>query len=171
MICQNCGKRTATMHIKTIVNGKLTQYHLCPECAREKGYDSMFGGWNLDFGNLLGGLIGRNRPEEQVMRCPKCGSAFAEIAKTGKIGCAECYKTFRSQLLPAIQKIHGTTQHKGKTPGSSALRIQNSDHQLMPVQETPLEEKKRLLKKAIEEQEFEQAAVLRDEIKEMENHG
>lgn len=170
MICQACGKRTATTHIKTIVNGKLTQYHLCSECAKEKGYGNLFGSWNLDFGNMLGGLIGGNQVKEDVLRCKKCGASFSEIAKTGKLGCAECYTTFRRQLLPVIQRIHGTTRHKGKTPGSSALRITDHNNQMMAVRESPIEEKKRLLRQAIEAQEFEKAAVLRDEIKEMENH-
>ncbi len=171
MICQSCGKKTATTHIKTIVNGKLTEYHLCADCAKEKGYGSLFGGWGLDFGNMLSGLIGTGRPEEKVLRCEKCGSSFAEISKTGKLGCSECYRVFRRQLLPVIQRVHGTTKHKGKTPGSSALRVADSNSQMMPVKESPVEEKKRLLQKAVEAQEFETAAVLRDEIKEMENHG
>lgn len=171
MICQSCGKKAATTHIKTIVNGKLTEYHLCGDCAREKGYGSIFNSWNMDFSSLLGGLIGRGGPEGSVLRCEKCGSSFEEISRTGKIGCAQCYQTFRSQLLPVIQRIHGTTRHKGKTPGSSALRIPESGGQIMPVKESALDEKKRLLKKAVEAQEFERAAVLRDEIKELENHG
>ena len=170
MICQSCGKKTATTHIKTIVNGKLTEYHLCPDCAKEQGYGSFFDQWNLGFGNMLGGLLGKTHPEETVLRCKKCGATFSEIAKTGNLGCEECYHTFRRQLLPLIQRIHGTARHKGKRPGSSALRISDTNRQMLAVQESALEEKKRLLQKAIEAQEFERAAVLRDEIKEMESH-
>lgn len=170
MLCQSCGKKTASTHIKTIVNGKLTEYHLCADCAQQKGYTHMFGNWGMDLGNFLGGFIGTPQSSSQITRCPTCGASFEEISQSGKIGCADCYKTFRSQLLPVIQRIHGTTRHKGKVPGGSALRIAGGQHQIMPVQETPLEEKKRLLKQAIEKQDFEQAAVLRDEIKEMEHH-
>ncbi len=169
MLCQNCGKKTATTYIKTIVNGRLAQYHLCPDCAREMGYGNIFSDFGLDFGNMLGGLIG-GIPGEQTPRCEKCGTTFEEISKTGKLGCAECYRTFRRKLLPIVQRIHGTTKHKGKAPGSSALRVADPHHQIIAVKETPLEEKKRLLKQAIEAQDFEQAAVLRDEIKEMEQH-
>ena len=77
----------------------------------------------------------------------------------------------RRQLLPIIQRIHGTAQHKGKVPGSSALRVTDPNNKIVAVEETPLEEKKRLLKQAIETQDFERAAVLRDEIKELEQHG
>lgn len=169
MICQACGKKTATTHIKTVVNGKLTEYHLCEDCAREKGYGSWFSHWDLDFGNMLSGLLGSTRTED-VKRCEKCGASFSEIAESGKVGCPECYKTFRAQLLPVIQRIHGTAQHKGKTPGGSALRVTEQNNKIVPVQ-SALEEKRKALQKAIEAQEFEQAAVLRDEIKELENNG
>lgn len=170
MICQSCGKKTATTHIKTISSGKLTEIHLCSDCAKEKGYGSLFDHWNLGFGNMLGGLLDKGHSDETVQRCKKCGAAFSEIAKTGNLGCEECYTTFRRQLLPLIQRIHGTARHKGKRPGSSALRISDTKLQMVAVQESALEEKKRLLQRAIEAQEFEQAAVLRDEIKEMESH-
>lgn len=171
MVCQACGKHPATTHIKTIVNGKLTEIHLCSECASAKGYGgypSLFGDWNLNLGSMLGGLLGGGFPQEEVQRCKTCGSSFEEISKTGKIGCADCYRTFRDRLVPSIKRIHGTVQHKGKVPGGSALRITETQKQMMPVEETPLVQKKRLLKKAIEEQDFENAAVLRDEIKELE---
>lgn len=171
MLCQSCGKKTATTHIKTIVNGKLTQYHLCADCAKMKGYGNIFQDWSFSFGNMLGGLLGTTIQEEEILRCEKCGASFEEISKTGKIGCAHCYETFRRKLAPVIQRIHGTTQHKGKVPGGSALRIADLNNKIMPVREAPVEEKRRLLKKAVEAQDFETAAVLRDEIKEMEKNG
>lgn len=171
MICQSCGKKPATTHIKTIVNGKLTQYHLCSDCAQTKGYSNLLSDWGFHFGDLMGGLIGGGASGQEIQRCKTCGSSFEEITKTGKLGCADCYRTFHRQLVPVIQRIHGTTGHKGKVPGGSALRITDTNHQMMPVEETPLEEKKRLLKQAVDAQDYEQAAVLRDEIKEMEQHG
>lgn len=166
MICQACGKNTATTHIKTTVNGKLTEYYLCPECAKEHGYAHLFENWG--FGSLMSGLMGAAAPQRQVKRCPSCGSSFEEISRSGRIGCAACYKTFHDELLPIVQRIHGTAQHKGKVPGGSALRVADSHKQLVAVETTAIDEKKRLLQKAIEAQDFEQAAVLRDEIKELE---
>jgi protein arginine kinase activator len=171
MMCQACGKKTATTHIKTIVNGKLTEYHLCSDCAKEKGYSHFMNDWNWNFGNMLGGFMSNVFDTEPVTRCKTCGSSFEEITESGKVGCADCYQTFRRKLVPVIQRIHGTTRHKGKAPGSSALRVMEQAHPMVPVEETLLEEKKRLLKQAVEAQDFEQAAVLRDEIKEMENNG
>lgn len=171
MLCQSCGKKPATTHIKTIVNGRLTEHHLCQECAQKEGYLHLHGGWDMDLGSLLGGFIGKAPGGSQAARCPGCGASFEEISRSGKIGCAQCYETFRSQLVPVIQRIHGTTRHKGKVPGGSALRIAGGRHEMMPVPESPLEEKKRLLKEAVEKQDFETAAQLRDAIKEMEGHG
>lgn len=171
MLCQMCGQHPATTHIKTIVNGKLTQAHLCADCAKKQGYGNLFADWGSGFGSLLSGFMGSAAPARQVTRCPGCGASFEDITRSGKIGCAECYHTFRGQLLPIIQRIHGTAQHKGKVPGSSALRVTDGNNKIVAVEETPLEEKKRLLKQAIETQDFERAAVLRDEIKELEQHG
>ena len=172
MMCQSCGKKTATTHIKTIVNGKLAESTTSVPTApsrRATAISSPTGAWIS--ATCWGALW--------AARCPAatwapvattCGASFEEITQSGKIGCADCYRTFRSQLMPVIQRIHGTTRHKGKVPGGSALRITGGQHQMVTVQESPLEEKKRLLKQAIEKQDFEQAAVLRDEIKEMESH-
>lgn len=171
MLCQMCGQHPATTHIKTIVNGKLTQGHLCADCAKKQGYGNLFADWGSGFGSLLSGFMGSAAPARQVTRCPGCGASFEDITRSGKIGCAECYHTFRGQLLPIIQRIHGTAQHKGKVPGGSALRVTDGNNKIVAVEETPLEEKKRLLKQAIETQDFERAAVLRDEIKELEQHG
>ena len=171
MLCQMCGQHPATTHIKTIVNGKLTQAHLCADCAKKQGYGNLFADWGSGFGSLLSGFMGSAAPARQVTRCPGCGASFEDITRSGKIGCAECYHTFRGQLLPIIQRIPGTAQHKGKVPGGSALRVTDGNNKIVAVEETPLEEKKRLLKQAIETQDFERAAVLRDEIKELEQHG
>ena len=171
MLCQSCHKNTATTHIKSIVNGELTEYALCPECAKKMGYGNFFGDFpSFGLGSLLGGFFGGDSAPSQVARCPKCGASFEEISRSGKVGCAECYHTFRDRLLPSIQRIHGTAKHRGKRPGTMAIQVaQKPEMTLHPAKAlTPLEEKKQALKKAIEAQDFEQAAVLRDEIREME---
>lgn len=171
MICQNCGKNTATTHIKTIVNGMLTEYDLCSDCAREKGYTNFFKDMHFDFGDLMGGFIGSQSVRNPAPRCSKCGASFAEISESGKIGCAECYTVFRDRLMPTVNRIHGTAKHKGKIPGTSALRIVEPAGKIAVIKADPIEKKRALLKAAIESQDFEQAAVLRDEIREMEKGG
>lgn len=175
MMCQSCGQRAATTHIKTIVNGQLSESHLCSQCAQKQGYGHMLSEWN-GFGSLLSGLLsgGREQETREETRCPGCGATFGEISRSGRMGCAQCYNTFRSRLIPVIERLHGQAVHKGKVPGGSALRVQEENRQLLNVeeqkQETEITQKKRLLQKAIEAQDFEQAAVLRDEIKELEKN-
>ena len=169
MMCQHCGKNPATTHIKTIVNGTLTEYDLCSECAKEKGYTNFFKEMQFDFGNLLGGFIGTQPARSAAQRCPQCGASFAEISESGKIGCAECYRVFRDKLMPTVSRIHGTAKHKGKIPGTAALRIVEPAGKMTVVPN--IEKKRSELKKAIEVQDFERAAVLRDEIRDMEQGG
>jgi protein arginine kinase activator len=178
MMCQRCGQRAATTHIKTVVNGQLSESHLCSVCAKEQGYGHLLSEWN-GFGGLLSGLLSGLDPavkeeKREEKRCPGCGSSFSEISRSGKLGCGQCYSTFRNRLIPVIERLHGASQHKGKVPGGSALRVQEENRQLVSVDPSKgaseIEEKKRLLQKAVEAQDFERAAVLRDQIKELESH-
>ena len=98
---------------------------------------------------------------EKEEKCPKCGYTFSDIAKSGKLGCADCYRKFYDKLLPSLQRIHGKIKHTGK---QAMIPVQaNTEPKINPVAKL-----KEDLQKAIEEQNFEQAAVLRDRIKEME---
>lgn len=166
MLCESCKERNATTHIKRVVNGVLAEAHLCTECAREYGYQTALN--VFDMGSILGGLFSITPSDEDVLRCKNCGSSFEDIRRTGKIGCAQCYNTFRDRLKSMIQQIHGVAEHKGKKPGSSALRVQDPNHSMIPPKVTQLERLKADLKKAVEEQNFENAAQLRDQIKELE---
>lgn len=171
MICQNCKAKNATTHIKTIINGQLSELYLCSDCAKSKGYGNVFFNFDDNFGSFLGGFLGGLATENQIERCEHCGSSFADITANGKIGCAHCYQKFRAQLIPMIQRIHGEASHKGKRPGGSALRISDPNQQIMVAKTSEIEAKKLKLKQAIESQNFEEAAVLRDEIKELEQNG
>ncbi|HBC25855.1 MAG TPA: hypothetical protein DC013_00425 [Ruminococcaceae bacterium] len=169
MKCQVCGKNPATTHVKMVVNGELSEYYICSECAQKMGYGNLFSNFAMDFNSLLGSFFGDDAVPEMTdtLRCPGCGSTFEEIARIGQVGCAECYKTFRDRLMPSIQRIHGNTRHCGKRPFGGALRV-HPESKLRIKKETPLDKKRRELREAVEKQDFERAAVLRDEIKEME---
>jgi protein arginine kinase activator len=164
MLCQNCGKNEATTHIKRVVNGETAETHLCPSCAEHLGYGDMFSGFGFNLDGFFSGLLGENLPllgAEREEKCPKCGYTFSDIAKSGKLGCADCYRKFYDKLLPSLQRIHGKIKHTGK---QAMIPVQvNTEPKINPVAKL-----KEDLQKAIEEQNFEQAAVLRDRIKEME---
>ena len=156
--CQRCGKHPATTYFTQTINGKTTQLALCPACIAELGYTSLSG---MNLGHLFGSILGDSFPaaEREQKRCPGCGCSFSEIARTGKAGCAECYTTFYDRLLPNLERIHGKVKHEGKLSSSAAPR-ERAEREIRAL--------KSKLAQAIEKQEFEEAARLRDQIAELE---
>ena len=107
MLCQNCQKNEANMHMKRIINGSAAEVHLCTDCARSLGYGESF---TLGFSDLFSDLLSRTEKSlsgNSVLRCSLCGKSFNDIAESGRVGCAECYVTFFDKLLPTLRKIHG----------------------------------------------------------------
>ncbi len=167
MLCQNCGKNHANTIIKTMVNGHFSEYEICSECAGKIGYENIFSSFDFNFSGLLKSLLLQNNDTNEI--CPTCFKNVEDITTDGKIGCADCYEKFQDILMPMIEKIHTSLEHKGKSPSKPALMINtNSAHELAVINNVNIENKRSLLKSAIEDQRFEDAAVLRDEIKELE---
>lgn len=162
MICQNCNKNEANMHMKRIVNGRAAEVHLCSDCARFLGYGEAFSGFGLGLGELLGEILSKNDNSfSKATKCPACGKSFEEIAADGKMGCAECYAVFYDKLLPSLNRIHGKASYVGTKPASgSSTDIINRVSEL-----------KVSLEKAVSEQNFELAAQLRDEINSIQSEG
>ena len=94
-----------------------------------------------------------------IVRCEKCGSTFNDIVRSGRMGCGDCYSTFYDKLLPSFERIHGRTHHEGKKA--------NTSPEIKKLSKT--EELKENLKQAVEAQNYEEAARLRDEIKKLES--
>ncbi len=166
MLCQNCGKNEATTHIKQVINGDTAQRHLCSECAEHLGYGDVFSGFGFDisglFGNFFGDAVHSLNTPRKVTRCSKCGYSFNDIVRDGRVGCAECYKTFYNELKPSIQRIHGQVHHNGKI----ASTVEPVTEQESTASE--IDELKSKMDEAIKTQNFELAAQLRDRIKELE---
>ncbi len=162
MLCQNCGKNEATTHIKQIINGDMAESHLCSDCAAHLGYSDMFSGFGLNLSELFGGFLGDMKPAVsagKAPRCPKCGSSFDEIVRDGKVGCADCYRTFYDRLLPSIQRIHGKIKHSGKTVVAAPAQPK------VETKEEKIEKLKAAMNDSVAKQDFENAAKIRDEIK------
>ena len=160
MLCQCCSRNTATTRVKAIVGGELREYMLCTACAQRMGYGRLFG---ISPGSLLGGFLKNLETSSEPFVCPACEITFEEVARTGRVGCAHCYQAFYDKLIPAIQRIHGNTVHRGKSPERFHLREKGEPTQLAVLQEK--------LQKAVEKQEYERAAELRDRIRELERQG
>ena len=159
MLCQNCGKNPANTHVRHTVNGHTEEKMLCEQCAAKLGYN--------DLSFLTGGLLGTllhtdlsGHTADAALRCPECGISFEEIARSGRVGCARCYREFAGRLTPSIEKIHGRTVHKGKRPAHAPKKAESRP---------PVEQWKEELQQAVAAQEFEKAAALRDKIKEWED--
>ncbi|MBE6720262.1 MAG: hypothetical protein E7571_06380 [Ruminococcaceae bacterium] len=168
MKCTHCNEREANTHIKRIINGKREEMHLCSECAKELGVmnDFNFEPFSMDsfFGNLLGAGAAALNSLAGIDRCTYCGSSFNDVVNSGQVGCAHCYDKFDDMLTPSIEKLHGRTKHIGKS-------VTYTEEKEAPAPEekpkSELETLKADLKKAVQEQRFEDAAVLRDKIKEI----
>ena len=163
MKCQKCGKHNATTHITEILNGKKSEIFLCPTCAQFAGGTPFtFHSFDSDFTNLFASLwTDQNLKTSPFdLSCPNCKTTLYEIQKTGRFVCSECYPTFFDYIKKSLKEIHGFVKHSGKSPKKISSEL---------VEPNRLGKLKSQLKKAVDVQNFEEAAVLRDRIKELEN--
>ena len=163
MLCSNCGKNQASVYCKQNINGNVTENVLCAECAEKMNigkslFDAHF---SLNpFAGFFAAARGSGaKPPDAQKRCPLCGSEFQDIVKSGKIGCAKCYEVFAAELSPTIARLHGSSPHSGRAPRG---------HKIKNERRNKLLELKTAMGRAVEEQDFETAARLRDEIKALE---
>ena len=183
MLCQNCGKNEANIRYTQIINGIKKEIALCTECASKLGLERV--DFPLDFNNFLGDLFSdlASSPEEGLLsgvskadyKCKKCGMTFNEFINTGRFGCEECYETFKAPLDSFLKNIHGTSRHIGRGPNGIAPKLEVSNltktkekEELKEVK--PVDKKAKLeqdLQKAIADERYEDAAKIRDELKEM----
>ena len=166
MLCQQCHKRPANVHFTKIVNGDKVEMLICDQCAREKGQLGFGGfGHSLNINDFLSGFIGLSPMDsfkECVQKeecCEVCGMSFEDFSKTGKMGCGNSYGKFGERLKPVLKRLHGNYEHAGKAPVGVTKVLDVSRE---------VERLKGLLGKAIQEEEYEKAAEIRDRIKAVE---
>lgn len=157
MLCCVCKEKEAKVHLTQIVGEKMQKVDLCEQCAAQKGVNDPQG---FSLADLLLGL-GASQEMEQAsggadVKCPNCGFTQADFKKAGRLGCSECYVTFSEGLESLLKTMHKGTKHTGKVP-ASLLHSRDLSDKIKSL------EKK--LAKAVAEEDFEQAASMRDEIK------
>jgi protein arginine kinase activator len=155
-ICQSCKKAPATIHMTDIVKGKAMERHYCAACAQKEGIDVSA------HQTLLSGLaeaVKGSGAEEQDFLCPRCGLKYSEFRRRGRLGCGDCYRTFRDGLIPLLERIHGNVQHLGRVPAQAGVRMEA---------QRELIELKRELTRAVQREEYEKAAEVRDRIRQVE---
>lgn len=168
MKCQKCGKREATAHITKIVNGYKEELHLCSDCASSSPeYKEMKSGMNFGISDFLTGMFTGGKQsaiggERGTDVCPTCNMPYDEFLKHGKLGCGDCYKAFNTKIRRPLKQIHGTFEHIGKVPrrGGNDLMIGKKISSLEAE-----------MNAAVQRQDFEVAAKLRDEIKALKSNG
>ncbi len=167
MLCQECQANEATIQIISSLAGKKTKKFLCEHCARQNEeidftFETQFSLHKIFTSLLAQGLAG-NRESLQAakVQCPSCGLSFTQFSQVGRLGCSSCYKAFDESLQPILRRIQAGLTHTGKVPVRAGKRVKylkEIDH---------LREE---LQAKVQKEEFEDAALLRDRIKSLENN-
>lgn len=163
MRCENCREREAEIHLTHIEGGEMTTSHLCPTCAAEKGLSTGIPEDKAPLADFVAqlGEEGKDRALAGASdACPYCGTSPEDFRRTGRLGCPHCYVHFAPQLRGLLRRIHGATQHRGKVYLTEA--VETDDHGVR------LSTLKRRLERAVEVEDFEAAARLRDQIQDLE---
>jgi protein arginine kinase activator len=160
MKCSNCGEREGVVSLTTIVEGDVRTSSLCAKCAEEKGIETGVGVADTPLGGFLAALGEGDAPLTAALetRCNGCGATLRDFRETGRVGCAECYQSFDAPLRELLRRLHGSTHHTGKRYSG-----------VQAVQSLPppanLRELREQLRRAIEAEQFELAAELRDRLR------
>jgi protein arginine kinase activator len=161
MLCDNCRERDAVVHLTQIVESAVSQRHLCEKCAAEQGVETTVAMPKHPLGDFLQAVQQQSllAPSESV-RCSFCAMSLSEFRTTGRLGCAHCYQTFETNLRELLRRVHGNSRHVGRhydVPREDVL-----DRTVMLV------ELRDRLRRAVETEQFELAADLRDRIRVLE---
>jgi len=170
MVCDNCGEREAAIHLTQIVNNSVTTLHLCEQCAAEKGVETGASVAKFPLGDFLASL-GKTGGGEQAealpgVACPFCGGTLKDFRETGRLGCAVCYTTFEPHLRDLLRRLHGSSKHAGETytgapaPPAAAASAEAGTPEVGELRQQ--------LRRAVEAENFELAAQLRDKLKVLE---
>jgi protein arginine kinase activator len=163
MQCQVCQKKEATIHLTEINDGVRSEMHLCEHCAQEEGIAVKS---QLSINELLSGLLATQPADEMFgdaeheQACPHCGFTLSQFTKEAVLGCPYDYEVFEKSLLPLIEKAHdGKTVHRGKVPSKTPKDTKK---------QIKLASLRQQLEAAVQSEDYELAAKLRDEINQLE---
>ena len=159
MICDVCKTNEASVFLTQIVDGKMQKVNLCDSCSKAKGVDDPTGFALADLLLGLGAAQEIERGSGSAQRCPGCGFSQADFKKTGRLGCAQCYETFAEGLTSLLKAMHKGTHHTGKVPARIGRQLER---------ENALKTLQRDLQKAVADENYESAAQIRDQLRQLE---
>lgn len=159
MLCDDCQKRQASVHITQIINNQKITKQLCTVCAKNYGdlginFDSTF-----SVHDLLKSMFSHSVSSEVMGKnvvCPECSMTYSDFSRSGKIGCSKCLETFGPRVEPLFRRIHGATRHTGKIPARTGIDLKRKQNMI---------NLRKTLEKHIINEEYELAAKVRDEIR------
>jgi protein arginine kinase activator len=164
MSCEQCREREAVIHLTQIVNEQVTTLHLCERCAAEKGVESPGAAPKAPLGAFLAAM-GQELPETPAPRtgdtCARCGGSLQDFRESGRLGCSDCYRSFEVPLRDLLRRLHGSTHHMGE-------RYAEGTGSTTPGEQHRATELREQLRVAVETENFELAAELRDRLRVME---
>lgn len=161
MKCEVCGLKEAVIHIRQIQKEDVHELHICEDCARDKGLIREEDA-ELPVTNLLAGLL--DGPDEEpgaakpTPACSRCGTKLADFRKTGRVGCAQCFQAFESDLRAILSQMAARPRHTGRLPAAAADPA---------AARADKEELRGELRTAVESEDYEKAALLRDRLREI----
>lgn len=160
MLCQFCRKRSATIHFTNVVGSDVQKIHICRECAEEKGFEYLKKS-NFEKHDLIAGLMSAAAPQRErgprtVNKCANCGRTYALFSKSASLGCSKCYECFGTDIAKVLKRVHGNARHLGKAPRRYCSERTNTRRRIRDLREE--------LRAAVECENYERAAELRDEI-------
>jgi len=158
--CDICTKSAGTLRVSHVdKDGRTTELWVCADCARQRGFTAVEE-LKADVAEVLAELQSRVEDKDSAIVCPECRMTYAEFKRLGRVGCARCYETFHDRLVPLVRRIHGAVQHVGKSTQTGRKRAQ---------ERLTLDRLRTNLKQAIEGEDYERAAALRDQLRRAED--
>jgi protein arginine kinase activator len=162
MMCDHCKERDAVVHLTTIVDGAVTQLHVCEKCAAAKGIETTVAMPKHPLGDFLHAVQqpGPVAVGDQT-RCAYCQTSLRDFRASGRLGCAHCYTAFEGALRELLRRVHGAAKHRGREydePEEAPVRGHAAE----------LDSLRERLQQAVAAEEFEAAATLRDQIRALE---
>lgn len=169
MLCEYCNKKEATIHLTEILEGERSEAHLCEFCAKKIGINSKLSGFSPNITDMLSfievdeAFDDTNRPSAV---CGVCGTDFSKYANSGKVGCPDCYAYLKENLSGVINGYHGDKIHAGKIPAQWRAPAQKKRSEAeSDLESQSVVQMEKYLKQAVLDERYEEAALLRDKIK------